>query len=280
MNRTLALVLLLVGLFGGCSGNQTSSSGTGGGTPQPQGASNVVAGPWTGMAVSSGANGTSVFIANLTDQGSGSFFAANTDAQICTQFHPQCIESLPIESSGICCRYSVQGTVDAKSIVTTTITVLDGNNSPIGTIAVTGTLSMDGKSISGKYSSTYTNGMAPDAGNFTANLVKPITGNYSGSLTSASTAQSFPVSASLTEASDGTISGTAVISNSACASTITWTAIGTDHSFAIGGGFHLWSLGSTGSVSADVIPNGDGTYSVSYGINTTTCSDSGTGTIK
>src|SRR5258708_22763511 len=263
----------------GCSSGQT---GGGGGTPQA--ATNVVAGPWTGMATSTKGAGTSVVIANLTDQGSGTFFSTNTNTQVCAQFHPECIEDLPQESSGICCRYTIQGSVASGGVVTITIAVIaaDVNNTQQGTITVTGTLSSDGKSMTGTYSSTYTNGTAPDAGNFTANLVKPVTGTYSGSLTSGVNAQVFPVTASITEATDGTITGTGSVSNSSCVSTMTFLAQGQEHSYALGGGFRLWSVNPTTStiVYADVIPNGDGTYAVFYGIQTPTCGDAGRGTVK
>jgi hypothetical protein len=277
--KNIGASLLVALLLAGCN----SSGGSGTSQTQPQAASNVVAGPWTGMATSTKGSGTSVVIANLTNQGSGNFFAASSDAQVCAQFHPECIESLPVESSGICCRYSVQGSTDGKGNVSLTINVLgaDLNNTQLGTITVTGTLAGDGKSMTGTYASTYTNGTAPDAGNFTAALVKPITATYSGSLTSTFNGEVFPIAAALTEAGDGTISGSATISNSQCVSSITWTPTGNmDHSFEIGGGFHLWASRSTGYVYADVIPNGDGTYSVNYGINTTACSDTGRGTIK
>jgi len=126
------------------------------------------------MATSSGSAGTSVVIANLTDQGSGQFFATSSNTQVRAQFHPECLEDLPQESSGICCRYAIQGTVGANGAVTIAIAVLgaDANNTQQGAITVTGTLSSDGKSMTGTYSSTYTNGTAPDSGNFTASLVE------------------------------------------------------------------------------------------------------------
>ena len=272
------LVFVSVVLAGCSSGSSGQVSGSG---PAPQAATNVVAGPWTGMAASTRGAGTSVVIANLTDQGSGSFFSTNANTQVCQQFHPECIEDLPQESS-LCCHYTVQGTVASGSVITVTIVVADALDAQFGSISVTGTLSSDGKSMSGTYSSTYTNGTAPDSGNFTAALAKSATGTYSGSLTSGVNSQVFPVTASITEAADGTITGTGSVSNSSCVATMTFLNQGQEHSFAIGGGFRLWAMNPTTQtiVYADVIPNGDGTYAVFWGIQTPTCGDGGTGTIK
>ena len=238
------LLLFLIG----CGGTQSGSSTTPTPTPQQQQAA-MVMGPWDGSTTSSQGNGSSLVFTNLQTQGSGSFFAASNATLVCLKFNASCFTSLPQESS-LGPVYAVAGSVANGNQVTLTISITTSTGSSAGSIAATGTLSTDGKSITGSYTES---GSITDAGTFTASVVVPVSGTYSGSLTSPNPSFSpFPVTATITEATDGTLTGTASISNSPCVGTLTFANGGAENNYVIGGAFQVAQPSPL--VWADVIP--------------------------
>src|ERR1700675_1035936 len=151
---------LFVGFcLAGCGGGPASQSN---GTPAPTPQSlTLMAGPWNGTSTSSMGHGTSLIFANLTNQGGGQFFASSSNVMVCHQFQANCLESLPqVSSCVVGPSWSLSGTASKAGAVTATLTELgcppSGSSTPstIGTIALTGTLSNDGKSLTGTYTGT------------------------------------------------------------------------------------------------------------------------------
>ena len=108
-----------------------------------------------------------------------------------------------------------------------------------------------------------------------------MTGNYSGTLNSTLNPASIPftVSAVVTQASDYSITGSASITNSTCFTTLTFG----QGSQAVGGAFYL--VDSTNGITINVVPNEDGTLSLtapfyaSYQVSAGACTgDKGSGT--
>lgn len=271
--KLLICGLLLLAVWAvGCGSHSAPSSTTP--TPPQQQQAAMVMGPWNGSTTSSQGNGSSLVFANIQNQGAGSFFAVSNATLLCLKFNASCFTSLPQESS-LGPVYAMTGSVANGNQVTLTISITTSMGSSAGNISATGTLSTDGKSITGSYTES---GAVTDAGTFAANVVGAVSGTYSGSLTSSNSSFApFPVTATITEATDGTLTGTASISNSPCVSTLTFQNGGPENNYVIGGAFQVAQPSPI--VWADVIPNGDGTFSVTYNIQTPTCSDSGTGTV-
>lgn len=147
---------------------------------------------------------------------------------------------------------------------------------PNDSIAFAGQASSDGKTITGSYTLASTG----DAGSLTATLNSGASGTYTGTVTSQQTEQTFPVTAVLTQNSDGSVTGSGMVSNSICVGSLTFANnVPTDPSFAVGGGFYAAADNPGAGVFVDVagIPNGDGTYSLWYNLQTPSCSDTGTG---
>lgn len=275
-----SLLLLLIGCGAG-GGNDGSSDPA---LSQPSQAA-MATGAWAAFATSQMGQGYSTVLADISAQGSGQFFASPESVVVCpfqtqTALNGFCFTALPLEGGGgaLCCQYEMNITQSNAQVTITllTINVPDTQLNPISTTTISGTLSTDGKSLTGTYQTT---GQTTDSGKVTARLNASLSGNYSGTLTS-HTGQSFPITTSITENADGTVSGSAVVSQSSCIATITFTPTGSvDHSFTIGGGMHLVSAADVNTY-ADVVPppNGsNGQTSLEYTLENGVCSDYGSG---
>jgi hypothetical protein len=258
-----SLLLLLIGCGAGGGNNGSSDPAH----SQPSQAA-MATGAWAAFATSQMGQGDSTILADISDQGGGQFFAGPNNVVVCpfqtqTAMNGFCFPALTQEGGGgaLCCQYEMnitqsnaQVTITLLTITLLTINVTDTQLSPISTTTISGTLSTDGKSLTGTYQTT---GQTTDSCKVTAQLNASLSGNYSGTLTS-HTGQSFPITASITENADGSVSGNAVVSQSSCIATITFTPTGSvDHSFAIGGGMHIVSAADVNTY-ADVVPTPNG----------------------
>ena len=267
--------------FVGCSGLNTPHST--GGDPQTQQTA-LVTGPWSGKTVSNQNGGTSGLVfANIQSQGAGSYFSTSQQTMVC-DIDASCMEGFASIPGAPCLEipnYSLTETVSGNQV---TGSITSGYNcanivSTNENISFTGTLSQDGKSITGTYTTTYTppTGGQADAGTFQASLSGSVTGTYSGQVVSGNNGTSYPVTFVLTQNSDGSVTGSGVVSNSSCVSTVTVNNSSTNPSFAFGGAFHVDAvLGQSNFLNLNGIPNGDGTYALYYNLSASSSSCSGT----
>jgi hypothetical protein len=237
-------------LLASCSGVHSGS-----GTTDPPPVQNVaVGGQWDAIATPTNTNFLSTnYYANITDQGGGNFFAAASSVIMCPG------DDCGSFNTGA----SLTGKVSGMNITAT-----------LGTSTLTGTVSADGKTMSGTFTDPSGNGT------WAAQKRGTITGNYTGSFNSIPHPAPFPftVTASLTQAADFTVTGTASVTSSTCFTSLTF---GTG-SRAVGGAFQL--VDSTHGVTIDVFANENGTLSLTapfYGLYTITAGpcagDIGTG---
>ena len=273
-------VILTALSFAGCGGLN-------GGGSQPQQAA-LVTGSWSGKAVSNQNNGTSLIFANIQSQGAASYFSTPQRTMVCNFGNASCMEgfaSIPGEPCEEIPNYSLTETVSGNQV---TGSITDSGycaNILSQTISFTGSVSQDGKSITGTYTTTYTppsSGPA-DSGTFQVSVNSGVTGTYSGQIVSGGINQtSYPVTFALTQNSDGSVTGSGMVSNSSCVSTVTVNNSSTNPSFAVGGAFHVDAdLGQSNFLNLNGIPNGDGTYALYYNLGATssTCGgDIGQGT--
>lgn len=130
----------------------------------------------------------------------------------------------------------------------------------------TGTLSQDGKSFTGTYTTTFTPpDMAPgDSGTLQASVSGTATGTYSAQVAPQLGGTSYPITFSLTQNSDGSVTGSGMVSNMSCVGTFTLTNSSTNPSFAVGGAFHVGAVVGSNTMYLDGVPNGDGTYAIDF----------------
>lgn len=277
-------IIALIGMS--CAGCGLHS--TGGGS-QPQQTA-LVTGSWSGKAVSNQnpGNGTSLIFANIQSQSAGSYFSTPRQTMVCVFGDASCMEgfdSIPGEPCEEIPNYSLTETVSGNQVTGSIAASGYCANTVSQTISFTGTLSPDGKSITGTYTTTYTppsSGQA-DSGTFQASLNGGVTGTYSGQVVSSGSNQTiYPVTFALTQNSDGSVTGSGMVSNSLCVSAVTVNNSSTNPSFAVGGAFHVDAdLGQSSFLNLNGVPNGDGTYALYYNLSATssTCGgDLGTGT--
>jgi hypothetical protein len=198
-NKILGLVaaLFLTGC-GSNSGGNSVTGGGGGGDPLP-----AIEGKWTINSTSTEGHINSVLLVNLSNQGSGNFYAPQV---VLCYNNPAltCYGSFAGNGS-----LSIQGTVTAQGDVSMSITSSPQDATGC-TATYTGTLAV------GSISGTYTG--CGDAGTMTATLDPSVTGTYTGQLTSGANPGLLPfsISASITEAGDHSLTGSASITNSPC----------------------------------------------------------------
>ena len=270
--------------FAGCSGlNSPHSTGEG---SQPQQTA-FVTGAWSGKAVSNQNNGTSLIFANIQSQGAGSYFSTPQQTMVCEYGNASCMEeftAIPGDPCEEIPNYSLTETVSGNQVTGSVTASGYCANAVSQTITFAGTLSQDGKSITGTYTTTYTppSGGVADSGTLQASISGSVTGTYTGQVVSGDNQKTYPVSFALTQNSDGSVAGSGMVSNSLCVSAVTVNNSTSNPSFAVGGAFHVDAdLGQSNFMNLTGIPNGDGTYALYYNLSATssTCGgDVGTGT--
>jgi len=268
---SFAFALVVFG-FAGCGSANTSS---GGGGSQPQQAA-LVTGSWSGKGVSSqtGPLSVGIFVANIQSQGAGSYFSTPLQTMVCGST-ATCMSAFA--STGTACQeipnYSLTETVIGHQVTGSITGAGYSQNTVDETISFTGTLSQDGKSIAGTYTYTTTSGQS-DSGTLQMSVNSGATGTYSGQVTSQSSSSNYPITLALTQNSDGSVTGNGVLSNSSCISSFTVNNSSPDPSFAFGGAFHIDA--NSDQLSVDGIPNGDGTYAISFWLpQTSSCTADG-----
>jgi hypothetical protein len=271
ISKFTALVSLSVLVLVGCGGgSQGTSTGTGGSGTTPQNV--VVSGQWDAIATPSGANSTPTnYYANVTNQGSGAFFAASGNVVAC--LNDDCFPESFASAQG----YAIAGTTTGTQVQIT----LTGQGGYTATLS--GTVSADGTTMSGTYTDSSTgDAVATGPGSWVAQKKQSVSGSYSGTYNSTVNPSTIPVTITSTITQDQTyaLTGAATVSNSTCFTSLTFGA----GSRAVGGALYL--LDSNDGIYVTVVPNEDGTlnsgnsfYSV-YRITSGACStDTGVGTV-
>jgi hypothetical protein len=199
-----AIFMLFIACIG-CGGSSTTSGGGNVvGNPLP-----TIAGKWTINSTSTEGHLNSILLADLADQGNGSF---NASQVVLCYYNPglTCYGGFAGNGS-----IAIQGTVTAQGILTMVVT-----SSPQGATgrSATYTGALSGSSMA----ATYTG--CQDAGTMAATISPSVTGGYAGKFTSGANPGLLPfgISASITEASDHSITGTASITSSPCFTSLTF----------------------------------------------------------
>jgi hypothetical protein len=258
--RAVGIILLVLVLVG-CGGGSFAP-------PVPQNAD--ISGQWAVQTTSTQAQPPAAVYANIVSQGGGSFYSDSSNVEVCPNNNPVCFAYLPPVGQGCgfsaCALYTLMATVSGSK-VTLTLTGTWQNGS-VTTTQATGTV--NGSTITGTYTSS--GGGVSDGGSFVATKQGTVAGNYTGTLQSQEYATPpFNVSAAITEAASGTLGGTAMVTNSSCASSVTFNS---GFNASIGGAL---ILSGSGGVSVFAVPTTGTSYSVLYTF--TSCADTGTGTV-
>jgi hypothetical protein len=212
--------------------------------------------------------------ANVQSQGSGSYFSTMQQTNVCDS-GLACMGQMPQNMPNIPCEevpaYTLTETVSGNQVSGSIY--INGycstSSAPTLSVSFTGTLSTNGKSITGTYKEFYnvnSGDPSEDSGTFNASVSGTVTGTYSGQIFLANNPSvNFPITFVLTQNSDGSVTGNGTVNNWSCVSTVTFTNSNSTPSFAFGGAFQASAqLNQTETFLLDGIPNGDGTYSLGF----------------
>jgi len=218
----------------------------------------VVSGQWSVTTAPTDASCPANFFANITDYGSGSFYAANGSVLVARNGNA---DSSIFEQT----RTSLVGKLAGNELVIALNA--HGNNR-----VLTGTISADASTMSGSYRDSL------GGGTWTAQKRSAVTGTYTGTFTSNSNLSAKPIllAADISQDEGFAISGSAVFGNSSHFSSLKFGP----GSRAVGGAIRL--LDSSNGVTLNLIPNEDGKLSLNsaYYANYAGAGDVGTGTVN
>jgi hypothetical protein len=262
------VALVAVGLIGCGTTSSGGTSSSSGGAQQTA----LVTGSWSGTLTN---NGTSQqLFANVQSQGAGSYFSTMQQTTLCDVNLAACMALMPQNMSTIDCE-EVPGYTLTETVIGNQVSgslYVNGfcsiSSAPTLAVSFTGTLSTNGKSVTGTYEEFYnpvnSGNPSGDSGTFNASVSGSVTGNYSGQISSENNSSvNFPITFVLTQNADGSVTGNGTVNNWSCVSTVTFANSNSTPSFAFGGAFQASAqLSQTESFQLDGIPNSDGTYSL------------------